>query len=183
MPSKSKPLPPQDRGQFNVDLAKGETPPKGFVKGRTVVLVCAAMVVSLLSLNLYSTVQGKKRDDRRVSDAAVMWSDATKHHLENTETGIFESFSAADKGDQATIDSLRRATSELLLTRRNVGDFSVKGEKNLTGREELESGLEDLEILRMETALGAEFRYSSKKPEIQAALRSWAKAQSSQELG
>jgi hypothetical protein len=166
-------------GQFHVDLEKGDTPPPGFVRGRTVVLVCAALVVGLLGLNLFSTVQGRKRDDRRSADAAAMWATSTTTHtLTPNETGITESFAAAAATDRATVDSIHRASAELLLTRRNVGDFSVRGEKNLTGREVLEAGIAELTVVRTETAAGAEFTYSSKNPEIQAALRSWAKAQS-----
>ncbi len=177
MPTASSQSSRQSSSQFSVDLDKGEAPPKGFVRGKTIVLVCAALVIGLLGLNIFSTMQGKKRDDRRANDAAVMWSSATKHTLKNTDTGVYESFSAAKSGDQPTIDSIRRATAELLLTRRNVGDFSVNGKKSLTGREELETALADLEIVRLETASGAEFRYASKKPEVRAALQSWAAAQ------
>jgi hypothetical protein len=169
----------EERGQFHVDLEKGETPPQGFVRGRTVVLVCAAMVVGLLGLNTYSTFQGRKRDDRRSADAATMWSaTSATHTLSPTDMGITESFTAAKAGDKPTIESIHRASAELLLTRRNVGDFSVQGAKDLTGREILEAGIAELTVVRRETATGVEFTYSSKNPEIRSALQSWAKAQS-----
>jgi hypothetical protein len=168
---------PSAATQYSVDLDRGEKPPAGFVRGRTVVLACAVFVVGLLGLNLFSTLEGNKRNTVKVNDAVTLWSAKTAHSFEQTPTGIIETFVAASPGDTATVDSIRRTTEALLLTRRNVGDFSVNGKKNLVGREELEQSTIDLRISREEVDNGVTFTYSTDKPELQKALKTWASSQ------
>ncbi len=88
-----------EANKFSVDLEKGEAPPAGFVRGRTVVLACAVMVVGILGLNIFSTFAGNKRDTRREADAAAMWSAKTAHTFVNTSDGIVETFAATDPAD------------------------------------------------------------------------------------
>ncbi len=173
----STPRTEEPETKYSVDLKKGEAPPVGFVRGRTVVLVCGVFVVALLGLNMFSTLQGNKRDDRRANDATNLWSTKTAHTFTDSADGIVETFVAASPTDTDTIDSIRRSTEALLLARRNVGDFSVNSKKNLVGREELEQSTENLKIVRAEIDGGVTFTYSSTKPELQKALKSWASSQ------
>jgi hypothetical protein len=165
-----------DRETFHVDLTDGTAPPQGFIRGRTVVLVCAALVVGLLGLNLFSTLAGNRRDERRLDDLATLRSDKTSHTFETTNEGLIERY-VADPVNPEVEASIRRAAEELLLIRRNVGDFSVGEQKNLVGRETLESGVEKMTITEASIPGGAELRYMTKDPELLEALRTWSASQ------
>jgi hypothetical protein len=168
---------PEHSNVFNVDLEKGEAPPKGFTRGKTVVLLCALIVVALFSLDLVGTLVGNRRDARLVEDKASLTSDRVAHVFDNSVDGVVERWTATTRGDTKTQDQIRRATSDLVITRRNMGDFSVGGKKNLTGREVIEVGIESITITRSEISGGAEMRYATSDKELQAALQSWAAAQ------
>ena len=162
---------------YNVDLQKGETPPKGFTRGRTIVLACALLVVALFALDLGGTLVGNRRDARLVDAKAALSSDRVAHVFENTVDGVVERWTVAKQGDSKTQRQIRLATSDLFITRRNMGDFSVGDKKNLTGREVVEVGVESITITRSEVTGGAEMRYATTETELQAALQSWAAAQ------
>ncbi len=162
---------------YALDLAPGEKPPTGFVRGRTVVLACAVMVIALFGLGLVSTFVGNNRDARLVEDKATLSSDRVTHLFEDSGNGLVERWTAATPGDDKTQGQIRRATTDLLVTRRNMGDFSVGDRKDLTGRELVEVGVESITITRSEVSGGAEIRYDTANRELQAALQSWAAAQ------
>ncbi len=162
---------------YNVDLEKGEAPPEGFTRGRTVVLLCAFIAISLFGLGLFGTLVGNRRDARLIEDKATLTSARATHVFENTVDGLVERWTASTPGDTKTQGQIRRATSDLLITRRNMGDFSVGGKKNLTGRQDVEVGVESITITRTEISGGAEIRYATSDPELQKALQSWAAAQ------
>jgi hypothetical protein len=134
------------------------------------------LVVGLLGLNLYSTLAGNRRDERRLGDLATLRSDKTSHTFEATSGGLIERY-VADPANADVEAAIRRATEELLLIRRNVGDFSVGERKNLVGRETLESGVEKMTVTEASIPGGAELRYMTKDPELLEALRTWSASQ------
>lgn len=177
-PTGSQAQSPRDSSDlYALDLPPGSKPPKGFMRGRTVVIACALLVVSLFALNLGGTMIGNRRDARLVADKASLNSPRVSHVLENTVDGVVERWTVAKPGDSDTRGQIRRATSDLLVTRRNMGDFSVGAKKNLTGREVVETGIDKITITRSEVAGGVEIRYATTDSELQSALQSWATAQ------
>lgn len=163
---------------YALDLAPGEKPPAGFWRGRTVVLACALVVVAFFALDMVGTLVGNRRDQRLVEDKASLTSSRVTHVFENTADGLVERWTTTKPSDARTEGQIRRATADLLITRRNMGDFSVGDRKNLTGREVVEIGAESIDMKRVEVPGGAELRYATEDPELQAALQSWAAAQS-----
>jgi hypothetical protein len=159
--------------KFKVDLAKGEQPPKGFVRGRNVALACIVFVVVLGGINITSTIAGSKRDARRANDKALTNSSAVTQTFTDIEGGITQTFTAKEV---AGVPAVQRYTEELLIVRRNVGDYGVDDVKDLTGRENLEANIEDLVVTRSVTERGATMTFTSKKSELVAELRKWAKA-------
>jgi hypothetical protein len=165
---------PEHGAGFRVDLEKGETPPKGFVRGRTVVLVCSALVIGLLGLNVASTVAGNRRDARMSADRAVLASAQVRYSVQQTPEGIVERW-IADPADDAVEGSIRRAIDELLLVRRNVGDFRIGTKKGVPGREDLESNLAKLRFVRTEVANGVQLEITTDDAELLTSLHAWSK--------
>ncbi len=158
---------------FKVDLAKGEKPPKGFLRGRTVALVCLMFVVFFGVLDVVSGVAGRNRDNRLVADKAVTMSSAVTETFVDIDGGITQTFSGKTP---SAIGSVHRYTKDLLITRRNTGDYGIDGLKDVPGREVLESSIDQLVVTRTETATGAVMTFTSAKPELVTELRRWAKA-------
>jgi hypothetical protein len=182
--AKSQPAPPDSAAEdqataepFAVDLAPGEAPPQGFVRGRTFVIGSALFVMVMLGINITSTFVGKGRDDRLAEARLAMQSNRVAHVVEPTVDGVVERWTAAERGDDKTADQIRLVTQELLITRRNMGDFGVGDQKDLKGREVIEERVDAITITRAEVTGGAEIRYATADAELQQALQQWASDQ------
>jgi hypothetical protein len=138
-----------------------------------VVVLCALLVFGLLGLNVASTIAGNRRDQRMAADRAVLSSAQVAYTVTNTNTGVVERWMSPSK-DSEVIGSIRRATEELLLVRRNVGDFRIEGKKGVPGREELESNLDKLTFVRTEVDGGVELRTTTEDPELRVLLQQWS---------
>jgi hypothetical protein len=168
-----------EQEQFKVDLAKGEKPPKGFLRGRTVALVCLVFVVFFGVLDVVSGVAGRNRDNRLLADKAVTMSSAVSETFVDIAGGTAQTFVGKTP---SAIGSIHRYSKDLLVTRRNTGDYGLDKVKDLPGREVLEANIDQLTVSRAETPTGATITYTSKKPELVAELRRWAKAAAANRL-
>jgi hypothetical protein len=156
---------------FTVDLERGQRAPKGFIKGKTVVIVCGLFVLLFGGLNVASGVIGSRRDNRLANDARIVQSAAVIQIFADIDGGISQTFVAKNYDD---IDSIHRHTDGLLQVRRNVGDYGVDGIKNLPGREILESNTDQIEVTLQKIDSGSVMTFVSKNPEYIAELRKWA---------
>ena len=158
-------------GEFAVNLAPGEAPPKGMVRGRTIVLVTAAIIVFFLAVDVVSALHNNSVATRKRNDAAMM-ADATRVARSWTPTaaGLVE---RADAASGADVSGVQRFLSELLVKRRNIGDYSVAGHNVVPGRADLEQGLTDISVRLTRTAKGGELTFATKDPELVQDLHDW----------
>lgn len=156
---------------FTVDLEPGQPAPKGFIKGKTVVIVCGLFVLLFGGLNIASGVVGSQRDNRLANDERIVQSAAVTQTFTDIDGGITQTFTAKNPND---VESIHRHTDGLLEIRRNVGDYGVDGINILPGREILESNTDQIEVTLQKTDVGSVMTFVSKNPEYSAELRKWA---------
>lgn len=162
-------------GEFAVNLAPGEAPPKGMVRGRTIVLVTAAIIVFFLAVDVVSALHNNSVTTRKRNDAALM-ADTTRvtRSWTPTASGLVE---RADAASAADVKGVQRYLSELLVKRRNIGDYSVAGHNVVPGRADLEQSLTDVSVRLVRTDKGGELTFTTKDPELLKDLHDWGSFQ------
>lgn len=165
----TKTAPPD--GEFSVSLNKGQSPPPGFLRGRTIVLGTAAVIVFFLVVNIVASLHNNTVAAREKSDAALVATQAlVVRSWSPTPSGLVERFVAVGDADVAAV---RREARRLQVKRRNLGDYGVKDQRVVPGRADLEQSLTKVQVTSRQVSKGLELVYVTKDAELLNDLHLW----------
>ena len=158
-------------GEFSVSLHKGQSPPPGFLRGRTIVLGTAAVIVFFLVVNIVASLHNNSVAAREKSDAALVANAAlVTRSWTPTPTGLVERFVAVGDAD---VDAVRREARRLQVKRRNLGDYGVKDQRVVPGRADLEQSLSKVQVASRQVPKGLELVYATRDSELLNDLHLW----------
>ena len=162
-------------GDFAVTLNKGDAPPPGFTRGRTIVLGTAAVIVFFLGVNIVASVRNNAIARQERSEAVLVDTPSLViRSWTATPTGIVERFVARNSDD---VSAVRREAGRLLVKRRNLGDYGVRGQVVVPGRADLEQSLAQIEVRVRQLPMGTELIYASSDAELSSDLQKWGSFQ------
>jgi hypothetical protein len=164
---------------MNTTAASHSALPPGYIKGRTLVIGAALVVIPLVTLTVTSTILGNRRKVDAQKALLFVQSDDVRRTITTTPQGVIELVTPLTIGDQSDAKEISIGMKELLLLRRNMGDFRVGETKDLAGREILENGIDGLVVEETQLPDGPALTISSKDSELVTALHAWAADQNS----